>query len=67
MNLLQATDFTSVLQNQCPDSAYKDFMQLYKDAFNIAFPISTTKYIKQVSETCTMDHQRSNPIFNNET
>ena len=45
------TNFTSVTSFACPNEAYLNFIHLFKDAFERAFPLteakSNTKYIKQ--------------------
>jgi len=46
-NLLQATNLDVVLGDNCPESSYNTFMKLYKDLFNIAFPIKTLNNIKK--------------------
>ena len=48
---LDQTDFTPVLNTNCPDDAYNTFMSLYKKAFNTALPLKPVKpnkrYIKK--------------------
>ena len=50
-NLLERTNFTSVLETECADLAYDKFMYLYTEAYNLAFPMKTSiipkKYIKK--------------------
>ena len=50
--LLQDTDFISVLEANCAELAYTNFMTLYKNAYNIAFPLKTVatpkRYIKRL-------------------
>ena len=38
-NLLQSTDFSSVMELNCPNSAYNTFMKLYTNIFSTAFPL----------------------------
>ena len=38
-NLIQSTDFSSVMDLDCPNSAYNTFMKLYTNIFNTAFPL----------------------------
>lgn len=49
-NLLSAADFTTTLDEHCPNAAYKQFMTLYLNAHDIAFPLKTgnipRKYVK---------------------
>ncbi len=50
-NLLDNTDFSSVLDLHCPDKAYTKFNEIYSEAHDIAFPLKTRqtpkKYIKR--------------------
>ena len=46
-DILRDTDFDTVLGLTCPDMAYDKFIELYKDAHNIAFPIKRTKTPKK--------------------
>ena len=50
-NLLERTNFTSVLETECADLANNKFMNLYTEAYNLAFPMKTSiipnKYIKK--------------------
>lgn len=44
---LDQTDFTDILNTDCPNVAYDKFMTLYKDKFNIAFPITKKRIHKR--------------------
>ena len=37
--LLDTTDFQEILNTECPDKAYNEFIDIYMDAFEIAVPL----------------------------
>jgi len=51
INLLQQTDFTDILQTDCPEVSYQKFIRLYSLAHESAFPLKVIhknkKYIKK--------------------
>ncbi len=40
---LQSTDFTTILNEPCPDKAYSNFMNMYTMAHDKSFPLRTTR------------------------
>ena len=42
-NILHNTDFTEILHENCPNSAYNKFMKLFTNAHNTSFPLKSCK------------------------
>jgi hypothetical protein len=47
-HLLEQTDFSSILNMNCPEEAYDNFFQIYKTSFNLAFPLTQIRRNKKV-------------------
>ena len=45
--LLDTTDFQEIL-TECPDKAYNEFINIYMDAFEIAFPLKDIKHTHKI-------------------
>ena len=57
--LLSSTDFNSVLSDECPNSAYNTFLNIYQHAYNKAFPLKKIQNITQIYQAPTLDYTRN--------
>ena len=60
---LDTTDFQEIHNTDCPDKAYNEFINIYMDTFEIAFPLKEINTPTKFRKAISLDNKRPNNII----